>query len=206
MKDTLSAYQKRRIRELERDIKSVEDYYYSFVDHYDGDPDAQIFALRMKREFLVRALIMEQHLSIEDLVDVLLKQAFLKIRLGTKPRGRDVRRQFKATPGEAESMFSGNGSIGFKRKIVLLRLLGIISKQRYEKLEILNSLRNKCGHQWTIEGVARRRRQKGQPKRFVLAYQDRSLFEADNLVEFLDEYRVLYLKLVEKAFGPIRVG
>jgi hypothetical protein len=62
---------------------------------------------------------------------------------------------------DAREFVSGRFSMGFKRKIILLRTLKVIGKRLYDDLDKLNALRNRAGHVWTLEEVVRKGNQEG---------------------------------------------
>lgn len=88
--------------------------------------------------------------------------------------------------------------MGFKRKIILLRVMGLMNKKMYEDLDQLNSLRNKCGHSWQIKSVVRRGTKRTKQKRFILQYQGKNLFDPEALKKFIDKYIDVFLKIVDK--------
>ena len=164
-----------RIRQLEKDIKAIEDHNYSFLRYFEGDPDAMIYALKLKKTLLVRSLVLDTHLAIEDAIDLLLQNKLYQVARNRKTRRsppmEKVMHYFRNTFREADGLISGQGSIGFKRKIILARLLKLISKTLYHNLDNLNLLRNRCGHHWNINRVVRRGAKRRGPKRYVLTYE-----------------------------------
>ena len=197
----ITPYKRRRIRRLSEDISEIEAHHYQFVEVYDNDPDAQIHALQLKKTLLIRSLVIETHLAIEEMLDSAIKNKIYLINSKSKkPDAIKAREYFYHRFDDAEGFFSGGGSIGFKRKIILLRLLGVIGKRLYEDLEKLNSLRNRCGHHWIIDTVVRRGVRREKPKKYVLTFEGENLFSPASMVSFLSKYSDIYLKLVDKAY------
>jgi len=193
-------YQKKRLKQLEGDFSKIESYRYNFKDRLKDDINLRIYVAEEKRNVLVRSLIIEEHLAIEDFINSLLQISLLKKKGRTKKRKTPVqaRNYFDSLAYKANGIFYGNTSIGFKRKIILLRVMGAIGKNLYEDLEALNDLRNKCGHTWRIEDVIRRGIKRDKIKRNVLEYKGKNLLNPDSLIDFLEICRKTLLKIAKK--------
>jgi hypothetical protein len=74
----------------------------------------------------------------------------------------------------------------------------IIDKNLYNDLDVLNSLRNRCGHYWTLNSVIRRRIKRGKPKKLVLGYKGKNLFDTKVMIDFLKKYNDVFLKIAYK--------
>jgi hypothetical protein len=190
----------RRIRRLEADIKNIEEYHYSFVEHFQGDIDARIYAAEEKKKLLVRSLIIETHLTIEDFIDSLLQIHLIKRNSRTKTKTpRDANIYFDNLFEDGARFLSGNNAIGFKKKIVLLRILGVVGRKLYNELDALNSLRNRCSHTWALNAVIRKRVKRSKRKRYVLEFDGKNLFNADSFISFLIKYNKVFHKIIEKT-------
>jgi hypothetical protein len=200
---------RQRIRQLEKDIKAIEDHNYSFLQYFEGDPDAMIYALELKKTLLVRSLVLDTHLAIEDAIDLLLQKKLYQVARNRKTRRSPpigkVLHYFRNTFREADGLISGQGSIGFKRKIILARLLKLISKTLYHNLDNLNLLRNRCGHHWNINRVVRRGAKQRGPKRYVLTYEGENLFVTKSMIAFINKYTDVYLNLMDRVTPLPRV-
>jgi hypothetical protein len=62
----------------------------------------------------------------------------------------------------------------------------------------LNTLRNKCSHNWLLKAPVRRGKRPKQKKPPLLLYRGRDLHNVDVLEEFLAEYDPIYYKLFGK--------
>jgi len=62
----------------------------------------------------------------------------------------------------------------------------------------LNTLRNKCSHNWLLKRRLRHGRRPAQKKPPLLAYQVQDLHKVNVLKAFDREYTVIYLKLYLK--------
>ena len=192
-------YKERRLKKIKSDISKIESRYYAYVEHLKNDIDAQVYAAENKKTLLVRAIIIENHLAIEDFLNSLLQISVLKINSKLKKKTAIMARDYINTSFEdAKTIFYGNSSIGFKRKIILLRMMGLIGKRLYEDLDQLNSLRNKCGHSWEIGSVIRRGVRRNKLKRFVLEYRGTNLFNPEALARFIVKYNNVLLKIAKK--------
>lgn len=195
-----SPYKTRKIKKLQQDIKVIENEHFSFLDSFEGDQDAEIYALQLKKSLLIRSLVIEFHLSIEDAMDSGIKNAFYRVNTKSKAKrpGRKARAYFRRLFPEARNMIEGGGSIGFKRKTVLLRMLRVIDKELYDDLDRLNALRNRSGHNWVIDKAVRRKGRQA-PKKYVLTFEGQNLFNAQAMVAFLKKYNDVYLAVADRA-------
>jgi hypothetical protein len=80
-------------------------------------------------------------------------------------------------------------------KLNFARALGLITTKTKDRLAVLNTLRNKCGHHWLLKGPVRRGKRPAQKKPPLLLYEGRNLHHVATLKDFLNEYTVIYLKL-----------
>jgi hypothetical protein len=196
-----SPYQRRRIKKLQKDIADIEASQFHFLEVYSDDPDAQIFALQQKKQLLVRALIFEYHLSIEDALESAIKNKLYLLNARSKhTSGQRARRYFDHMFPEAREFISGQFSMGFKRKLILSRALKVIGKRLYDDLDRLNSLRNRAGHHWTLGDVIRRGVKRGKPKKYALTFRGKNLYQPAAMIEFLGTYKKAYLDLMERAY------
>ena len=108
-------------------------------------------------------------------------------------RGRRSTRNHAARA--LRKLFYGARSIGFDAKLNLALAIGLIHLNTKERLEELNSLRNKCSHNWRLHVPRRRGRKPAQKKPPLLMYRGRDLHKAAVFEEFGREYTDLYLKL-----------
>lgn len=93
---------------------------------------------------------------------------------------------------------SGAGSLGFDMKLNLAISIGLINAKTREKLRELNTLRNKCGHNWVLKATVRRGKQPKQKKPPLLHFRGRDLHSVSVLNDFIGEYGVIYAKQFAK--------
>jgi hypothetical protein len=183
---TASTAIKRKIARLKREIERMDAFFYT------NSPDDVDLAwtLELKRDDMVRAIVLQLHTSTEDLLNI---RTINRILAG---RGRRSTRNNAARA--LRKLFYGAGSIGFDAKLNLALAIGLIDLRTKERLVLLNSLRNKCSHNWRLNVLRRRGRKPAQKKPPLLMYRGRDLHKAAVLEEFGHEYTNLYLKLFLK--------
>jgi hypothetical protein len=72
-------------------------------------------------------------------------------------------------------------------KLNLAVSIGVMSATTQEQLTELNTLRNKCSHNWLLRVPVRRGRRPRQQKPPLLQYHGRDLHEVAVLEQFVDE-------------------
>jgi len=73
--------------------------------------------------------------------------------------------------------------------------LGLLNAGIQGQLMELNTLRNKCSHNWLLKMPVRRGRRPRQTKPPLLLYQGRDLHSVSVLKDFTSEYGGIYWKL-----------
>jgi len=176
------------IKRLTREIEEIDKFFYRPSEN--DDRVAYAGMLERKRDDMVRSTVLQIHTSIESLLDSLIAMNVL---------GNDRRRLSHTDSGKAlQKMLFGAGSLGFEMKLNLARALRLISTQTRDRLAVLNTLRNKCSHNWLLKGPVRRGKRPAQKKPPLLLYEGRDLHSVATLEEFVNEYTVIYLKLYMK--------
>jgi hypothetical protein len=138
----------------------------------------------------VRSTVLQIHTAIEDLLNSYIAMNVL---------GNDRRRLSRTHSGQAlQKILYGGGSLGFEMKLNLARALGLINTKTKEKLAVLNTLRNKCSHNWLLRAPVRRGKRPAQKKPPLLLYGTRDLHSVATLKDFASEYSVIYLRLYLK--------
>jgi hypothetical protein len=146
--------------------------------------------LEHKRDDMVRSVVLQLHTSTEDLLDFQIMRRVLSTRVHT--------RQKKGRSNAATALhklLSGAGSIGFDMKLNLALSIGLIDGPTREKLAELNTLRNKCSHNWILNAKIRRGRRPRQTKPPLLRFRGRDLHKVAVLKEFTGEYGTVYALL-----------
>lgn len=169
----------RRIQRLEQEIRQLDESFYIRAENENSE--AYYYSLEIKRENSVRAIVLQLHLAIEDLLDSLLKNHLLKNKKSPARGKRAVQRLLEKTLD----------NLNYPTKLTLMRALDIVSEPLYQKLLVLNHIRNRCSHDWMLNP----RYRKKETKRPSLTFKNRSLWEIDVMREFIDEYGKIYLDL-----------
>jgi hypothetical protein len=180
-----------KIARLNRELADIENYFYHINETTDRFLHASM--LEHKRDDIVRSAVLQVHTSIEDL----LMSHIASVVLGVKPEERS--KGMRTTAGKAlRKMLYGAGSIGFDMKLSFASALGILNSQTVKKLSELNTLRNKCSHNWLLKTPVRRGKRPKQKKSPLLLYRGRDLHKVDVLKDFAAEYGSIYTRLFLK--------
>ena len=137
---------------MRREIDSIDGFFYT---NSPDDVDL-VWTLELKRDDMVRAIVLQLHTSTEDLLNV---RTINRVLVGGGKRGtrNNAARALR-------KLFYGAGGIGFDAKLNLALAIGLIDLKTKERLVELNSLRNKCGHNWRLNVLRRRGRKPAQKK------------------------------------------
>lgn len=187
-KSSNTLYLRRKISRLQKEIIAIDDFFY----HSDKDSDATLYAamLERKRDDIVRSAVLQIHTAIED---VLTSWIFCRF-FGLHPTQRKSHE--RTTSGRAlVKLLSGAGSIGFDMKLDLALALKLFTKQTREQLAELNTLRNRCSHNWLLRSPIRKKRRPRQTKPPLLQFRGRNLHDVAVFQDMAGEYGVLYARL-----------
>jgi len=171
----------RKIQKLRREIAEIEDAFYGATD---GDPENVYFFLKLKRDHALRGIILELHLSLEDLIAHAIRNKLLAGFSVRTPRTHSM-----------HELLEGERSIGFKNKLELARSIGLLSPTEYRSLSKLNAIRNRCSHNWGLNQFIRRKIRPAKKKRPLLEYEGRNLYKVDVYRDFIAHYGPLYARL-----------
>jgi hypothetical protein len=135
----------------------------------------------------VRSTVLQMHTAIEDLLNSYIALNVL---------GPDRRRLSRSQSGQAlQKMLFGGGILGFEMKLNFALALGLINTKTKDRLAVLNTLRNKCSHNWVLKANVRRGKRPAQKKPPLLLYEGRDLHSVAALKDFAGEYGAIYAKL-----------
>ncbi len=183
-----------KIRRLTREIAAIDEFFYQSNKTEDRSLYASM--LERKRDDMVRSAVLQMHTAIEDVINSLITCHILKV----KPEDRRSRQ--RSQPARAlRKMLFGAGSLGFDMKLNFAVALGLLSVRTKDKLMVLNTLRNKCSHNWLLKAPVRLGKRPSQKKPPLLMYNGRDLHNVDALEEFAAEYGPVYYKLFMKYLG-----
>jgi hypothetical protein len=136
-------YIDRKISRLNREIAKIDAAFYAFEEQRDRDLHASM--LERKRDDLVRAAVLQLHTATEDLLNVYIMRTVLQGKKGRSHAAKALQR-----------MVYGAGSLGFDMKLNVAVALGLIKPSLREQLMELNTIRNKCSHNWLLNVRVRR--------------------------------------------------
>ncbi len=174
-----------KIKRLTREIEEIDQFFYK-VNEID-DRASYAGMLERKRDDMVRSTVLQIHTAIEDLLNSYIAMNVL---------GNDRRRLSHTHAGQAlQKMLFGGGGLGFEMKLNLARALGLVSTKTKDRLAVLNTLRNKCSHNWLLKKPVRRGKRPVQKKPPLLLYEGRDLHNVATLEDFASEYGAIYVTL-----------
>ena len=145
--------------------------------------------LERKRDDIVRSTVLQTHTAIEDLLNSYIAMNIL---------GNDRRRLSRTHSGQAlqKNRFLAAAALVSRLKLYLARALALIRLTKTKnRLATLNTLRNKCSHNWLLKAPVRRGKRPAQKKPPLLLYEGRDLHNVAALKEFAREYGAIYVKL-----------
>lgn len=181
------------IKRLTREIADIDKLFYHSQEIEDRV--AYTSMLDHKRDDIVRGTVIQMHTAIEDLLDTMIICSVLNV----KPEER--RTKFNSNYGNALlDLLKGERSIGFSSKLLLAVALRLISKAVRDKLITLNTLRNKCSHNWLLKSTVRLNIRRKKKKKALLNYQGRDLHRVEVLKDFYGEYGDIYVRLYQKCY------
>ena len=189
------AYDKRKINRLLRDIEKIERDYMLL----SKEEEPNVYSLESKKTLLVRAIVLEYHLTLEDFIDSHIAYLLLRANPRLKKRIKNVRNPSSSVAILfIDKLLRDRGAINFLSKVNLLMVLGVIRKPMCDKLNTLNTLRNTCSHKWALEGKVRKKIKRDKLKKIRLSYRGKDLLNPKNLQKFIQEYSSIVLYLAEK--------
>ena len=184
-------YLRRKVSRLKREIDRIDRYFYLSPEGKDLDELAGM--LERKRDDVVRSTVLQLHTAIEDLLNSLIVHQVLNAQSGTR------KRKLRTVTGRAlHKMLFGRGSLGFEMKLNLALVHRVITSNVRNRLLVLNSLRNKCSHNWLLSSPVRRGKRPAQKKPPLLQYEGGDLHKPETLERFYSEFGMVYVKLFMK--------
>ena len=179
------------ITRLTREIAKIDEVFY----RVNETKDRVLYAgmLERKRDDMIRSAVLQMHTAIEDLLN---SQIICRV-LNVRPEDRARRMRSKSAQA-LRSMLVGPRSLGFETKLNFAVVLGLVKTGTKDRLAELNTLRNKCSHNWLLKAPVRRGKRPKQKKPPLLLYGGRDLHNVDVLEEFLAEYGPIYYRLFGK--------
>jgi hypothetical protein len=151
--------------------------------------------LERKRDDMVRSTVLQLHTAIEDI----LNTGIICNVLNVKPEDRMGKmRSKRANERGRYARCSLGGSPGFDTKLNFAVALRLMNSTTQEQLMELNTLRNKCSHNWLLKTPVRRGKRPRQKKPPLLLYRGRDLHNVAVLEDFVDQDWVMYLRMFLK--------
>jgi hypothetical protein len=175
-------------------VKSRQSTNFFYLGNENEDRVLYAGMLERKRDDMVRAAVLQMHTAIEDLLNSMI---ICRI-LGVKPEERGSKQRSQGARALRKMLF-GAGSLGFDMKLSFAVALGLLTERTREELTVLNTLRNKCSHNWLLKMPVRKRPRQQKPP--LLTYQGRDLHNVEALKDFTAEYGPIYYKLFLKFLG-----
>jgi hypothetical protein len=177
----LSAAKQRKIAKITADIARIEQ---SLFRAQDPDLDQRYHELTRKREHALRGIVLELHLSIEDLLTGAVGNALLRGRLIRSPIGQTIR-----------DLLEDDRPLGFRHKLMLVRSFNLVTAKEFAELTELNTVRNRCSHNWSLKKLTKRKIKPSRPKRPLLRWRGTNLYKTEEFLTFVRVYAQHYVKL-----------
>jgi hypothetical protein len=144
------------IKRLNREIDEIEAAIYA---PSDKEPVRVAALLERKRDDIVRSAVLQLHTKIEDLLTSLMLYCALGIT------DKKLKHRLSSERGKAfRRMLYDRESLGFDTKLNFAVGLGLISPTGRKQLMELNTMRNKCSHNWILNRAVRRGKRPKQLK------------------------------------------
>jgi hypothetical protein len=177
-----------KIARLKREIAEIDEFFYG----QDQTRDRDLYAgmLEQKRDDVVRATVLQLHTAIEDILNLLI----IRRVLGIKAKQHNSRMRSKRGRALRRMLYSA-GNVGFEMKLNLAVPIRLLDPRTRDRLAELNTLRNKCSHNWLLKGPITRGRRPVQKKPPLLEYRGQDLHKVSVLKDFFREYFPIYSRL-----------
>jgi len=172
-----------------REGRDLLDYYYGFSR--EGDPDRYLLKEEFRQD-VYRLIVIQLHLAIEELV-----RSFVFEKLTSPP-------DLGTFTYESNVEFVHN--LNYRQILELAARIHVLTKPGYDEIAKLNTIRNKCSHNWALHSfnVKEKIRIQDGPGEIV----PRIDFNGTNLLtpsvmkdEFLPLYGDIYLELFSVHYG-----
>lgn len=179
-----------KITKLEKEVEELESAIYDAKN--EKDLDTKYFLLQQRRDLAIRGAVLDIHLAIEDILSVAIKNYLLanNPQIQKKPAYTNSKHKH-----DIEDFLNGSRAISFNDKLSLLKSAGLIRANVCNELAKLNTIRNKCSHNWQLNKVIRRKVKRNKKKRPLLEYNGKNLYKKQIFYEFLNKYGPIYYKL-----------
>lgn len=179
-----------RINRLRREIDEIDKYFYG--GNQEKDRQSYMSMLEHKRDDMVRGTVLQLHTAIEEL---LTDELFAEI-LGTEHHKYGSK--LHGTKGKAlVRMLQGGGGLGFEMKLNFGVVAELLDEKTKERLSELNTLRNKCSHNWLLNVPARRKKGRGSVPR-LLTFRGRDVHKVAVLKDVIAEYGNIYYRMLAR--------
>ena len=179
------------IKRFTREIAEIDECFYNLDQNAKADRHLYAGMLERKRDDVIRAAVVQMHTAIEDLLNQIIMSRLLGFTRQKKSRSQSAR--------ALEKMLTGGGSMGFDMKLTFAFALRIIDAKTKARLGVLNTLRNKCSHNWVLNVPVRRGRRPSEKKPPLLSYDGHNLHSVEAFKDFVSEFGGIYLKFYMKA-------
>ena len=178
------------IRRLNIEIEQID---FAIYNPGRSDPDMVAALLERKRDDVVRSAVLQLHTKIEDLLTQLILCCVLGIT------DKKLKHRLSSEKAKAfRRMLYDRESVGFDTKLNFAVGLGLLTPEWRKQLMELNTMRNKCSHNWVLNRAVRRGRRPGQLKPPLLHFRGKDLQKVPVIKDFISEFTVVYLRLYAK--------
>ena len=186
-------YKNDKARKLQEENEEIDSLISPITK---SDLDYNLYSLKYRKEQKIRSFIIEFHLAFESQLDDWIRELLIRNNLMIRKKKKDIL-YYKGTKSfyYIDLLLDDAHALNFTKKLLLVRSLGLIDDRYYNKLKVLNKLRNVCAHDWILDAVIRRGKRRYKKKKFVLDYEGENLLKPKVFKRFLQDYRKIYLRM-----------
>jgi hypothetical protein len=178
------------IKRFKKEIEEIEAAIYA---PGQDDPVLAAGMLERKRDDIVRSVVLQLHTSIEDLLTSLILYCALGIT------DKKLKHRLSSERGKAfRRMLYDRESLGFDMKLNFAVGMGLLTPSGRKQLMELNTMRNKCSHNWILNQVVRRGKRPKQLKQPLLLFRGKDLHKVAALKDLISEFSDVYFRLYAK--------
>ena len=168
----------------------IEQINNSIYGTEESEPMLVAAMLERKRDDIVRSAVLQLHTKIEDLLTRTMLLCALNIT--------DKKLKHRLSSDKAKAfrrMLYDQKALGFDMKLNWAVGLGLLTPAGRGKLMELNTMRNKCSHNWVLNRAVRRGKRPQQLKPPLLLWRGKDLHKVPVIEEFVNEFTGVYLRM-----------
>jgi hypothetical protein len=174
---------KEKIKEIREDIKKIDNILYENIN--TGDTKKIVESLNKNKEDKIRGAIIKLHLEFESLLGILVSMYF-------REASEEISKNQKFDGLYLDNFLE---DLKFHQLVKLARTFNIIEQKDIQKFQILNKLRNQCGHGVDFNHIVMATKITKIIETSTLLYNKKSLMNVKVFEDFWKTYDKLYNKI-----------